>query len=414
MDGIPWAPVAAHDSLRHAPAAGPGLRSTSRRRLLRALAPLLAVAAAAAAAPRQPDPAELERLRARITALGRELAAMRGAHAAAQRALREAERAIGRIERELRRIETGLAETRRALAHLRAQRRGLEARLAHQRTALARTVRAAYLMGRQQRLKLLLSQEDPWRLGRVLAYHRYLVRARLERIEAVRASLAALRAVEARIAAEEARQSALREARRRERERLAARRAERARAVARLAARLRAGTSELQRLERDRAALEHLLAEVQRAIETLPQPEDLRPFPELRGHLPWPAPGRLLARYGARRAAGGLRWRGVLIGARAGQPVRAVSHGRVVFADWLRGLGLLIILDHGDGWMTLYGHNASLYKEVGDWVRAGEVIASVGDSGGRERAALYFEIRHQGRPVDPVRWCRGLPGSPRG
>ena len=403
------APVAVRDTLRRAPAAGAGCPAASRRCLLPFLLAALVPALAAASPPADPDPAALERLRARIAALSRELAATRGAHAEAVRALRESEKAIGRVERELEAVEARLRASRRALERLRAERAALRERLARQRTALARTLRAAYLVGREERLKLLLSQEDPAALGRVLAYHRYLVRARLERIEAVRASLAALRALETRIADERERQETLHAARERERERLAARRAERAAAVARLAARLRRGEDELRRLERDRAALERLLNEVERALEGLPRPEQARPFAELRGRLPWPARGRLLARFGARRAAGGLRWRGVLIGAREGTPVRAVSHGRVVFADWLRGLGLLLIIDHGDGWMTLYGHNRSLYKEVGDWVQAGEVIASVGDSGGRERAALYFEIRHRGRPIDPVRWCRGSP-----
>jgi septal ring factor EnvC (AmiA/AmiB activator) len=138
-----------------------------------------------------------------------------------------------------------------------------------------------------------------------------------------------------------------------------------------------------------------------------------QPFHSRKGKLRWPARGRLAQRFGAPRS-GGLRWRGVMIEAQEGGEVRAVSQGRIAFSDWMRGFGLLLIIDHGDGYMSLYGHNQTLYKEVGEWVDTGEVVALLGASGGRTESGLYFEMRHKGRPINPVHWCAGKPAASSG
>ena len=128
-------------------------------------------------------------------------------------------------------------------------------------------------------------------------------------------------------------------------------------------------------------------------------------FASLKGRLPLPLAGRVTARFGDDKGIGQLKWRGAFIAAREGQEVRAVHRGRVAYADRLRGFGLLLILEHGDGYMTLYGHNQSLYREVGEWVDAGQVIAAAGNTGDAPQAGVYFEIRHDGEPDDPLRWC---------
>jgi len=134
-------------------------------------------------------------------------------------------------------------------------------------------------------------------------------------------------------------------------------------------------------------------------------PNEKQDFDKLKGHLPWPVKGRILARYGTSKDQGHLKWRGVLIATKYGTPVKAISHGRVAFSDWLQGFGFITIIDHGDGYMSLYGHNETLLKQAGDWVNAGDVIATSGDSGGQPRPALYFEIRSHGKPVNPSNWC---------
>ena len=158
------------------------------------------------------------------------------------------------------------------------------------------------------------------------------------------------------------------------------------------------------RSSRDR--IENLLKSLGELLADIPaSPGEKAAFASRAGQLPWPIQGRFVASFGSSRNQGDLKWNGVLISSQYGDPVRAVSHGRVVFSDWLQGFGFITILDHGNGYMTLYGHNESLFKQAGDWVAAGEVIATVGDSGGHSRPALYFEVRERGKPVDPRKWC---------
>jgi len=159
-------------------------------------------------------------------------------------------------------------------------------------------------------------------------------------------------------------------------------------------------------MAKDRSQLERLLDAVEQSIANLEIPSDYRPFHKLKGKLHWPTKGKISKRFGSSRSGSNLRWQGVTLTAKEGSEVNAIHHGRVVFADWFRGSGLLIIIDHGDGYMSLYGHNQSLLIEPGDWVTVGEQIATVGNSGGKKHAGLYFEIRHKGQPTDPRHWCK--------
>ena len=381
--------------------------------LARLLAGLLAVGVAAGAAAglseaeRAARAAELERLRARIATLRREFEQVRTRHDAERRKLREVEHRAGRLVRNLRRLERELRAGEKRLAGLQRRRRALRRELAVQRRLLGEQVYAAFVIGRQEYLKLVLNQEDPGAAGRVFVYYRYFNQARARRIEEARATLARLDEVEARIRTRVAELERLRRARQRDRAALEVTLRERQAVVDRLRRELAGREEELNRLGADQRRLERLLSAIREVLADIP-PEAGRaqPFARLRGRLRWPARGRVEKLYGRKRAGGRVRWNGVLIRAPEGRDVRAVARGRVAFADWLRGYGLLIIIDHGDGYMSLYGHNQALYKETGDWVEAGEVIAAVGRSGGRERAALYFEIRHRGRPSNPVQWCR--------
>jgi septal ring factor EnvC (AmiA/AmiB activator) len=158
--------------------------------------------------------------------------------------------------------------------------------------------------------------------------------------------------------------------------------------------------------EQDRTQLESLLEEIDRALAQLMPQESVEPFSAARGSMPWPVDGRITTRFGASRNLGKMRWQGVRMAAEPGSTVTAIHHGRVVYADWLRGSGLLLVIDHGDGYMSLYAHNESLLRDVGDWVTAGAPVSTVGDSGGQSEPGLYFEIRRNGKPTDPQQWCR--------
>jgi septal ring factor EnvC (AmiA/AmiB activator) len=163
-------------------------------------------------------------------------------------------------------------------------------------------------------------------------------------------------------------------------------------------------------LEEDERRLQKLVESLQQAIRDIPTAGgEYESLPSLKGKLRWPVAGQISTHYGERHFSGKLHARGVHIAARAGADVHAIARGRVVFADWLRGFGLLMIIDHGDNYMSLYGQNRSLYREVGDWVERDEVVAAAGNSGGQQKAGLYLELRKDGRPFNPGDWLQGKP-----
>lgn len=365
----------------------------------------------------QRSEAELDSVRARLQALQAELAAAEAEKDQQGQALREVEEEIGAVTLAIRDLTVERDAHRAEIARLQAERKAHESSIGKQQHRLGREVRASYLMGRQERLKLLLNQEDPGRLSRVLAYYEYLQRRRVARIAEIQSLVDQLEVTGRAIAAEEARLETVLAKQQAARERLEARQLERQALLAALETRIRQRGGEVAELQRDQERLSGLLERLrqeqarQQAVKEIEAEARIqqRSFTSLKGELSWPATGSLRAAFGAPKG-GGLRWDGALIGAPAGDDVRAIHGGRVVFADWLKGYGLLMILDHGDGYMSLYGYNQSLYRTTGDWVTAGEVIGAVGSSGGRLDSSLYFGIRHNGKPVDPARWCRRASG----
>jgi len=351
--------------------------------------------------------AELERLRQQIAKLQGELNVDRGRYDSLMSELRRVERRIGRIGRSINRLKGQLREQEKKLSALQQRRSKLQLSIAEQQRYLAGQIRAAYAMGRQEYFKILLNQEDPSAVGRTLTYYDYLNKARSQRIASLNATIDELEQVRQELNRESERLRQLRSEREREREQMEASHKERQSLVANLKTEIQSKDQQLNGLMADERELKTLLQALTEALEDIPAaPGDHQPFGKLRGKLKWPTSGRRIAAFGESRNIGKLRWQGVVIAGKEGQEVKAVSHGRVAYADWLRGYGLLLIIDHGDGYMSLYGHNQSLYREVGDWVEKGDVIAAVGRSGGIDSNALYFEIRKDGKPTDPVRWCK--------
>ena len=355
---------------------------------------------------------ELKDLRVRINTLQNKLKANQRKKSDAEKRLQEIENQISESSRALRRIDKQLATNHGQLSALQDQQRGQTARLTRQRRQLASEARTAYAMGHQQQVKLLLNQEQPSAVGRMLVYFRYFTRARLEQIGAIRSTLDRLHAVEAAIAVKHDSLTDLRHSQQRESQRLQEKKQARKQVVAALSRALENQGGELRRLQMDEQQLQKLVSSLRELLADIPADATRqRPFNTLKGKLRWPTQGRLAKRFGSRRGSGGLKWRGVIIEAAEGGDVRAVSQGRVAFSDWMRGFGLLVIIDHGDGYMSLYGHNQALYKEVGEWVDSGEVVALLGTSGGQTKSGLYFELRHKGQPIDPLRWCAGKPAA---
>ena len=325
-----------------------------------------------------------------------------------------------RLSAELRDAELDAQAARRRLEEVRVQRIAAEARLkelereqarreeelAAERGALAGELRTAYVNGREEQLKLLLNQQDPASFGRMLTYYGYFGRARAERIGSIRDKLEHLALLREKIAAEGQRLKELEERQAQQLASLKGAQDKRARAVASIDSQIKTRGGEIKRLQSQARGLEKLIADLRKALENPPVAKQA-PFEPLRGKLPWPVQqGKVLARFGQPRAGGSLKWQGMLIGTDRGARVRAPFAGRVAYADWLPGMGLMIVLDHGGGYLSLYGHNEEVFKKVGDPVAAGDVIGAVGDTGGHNQPALYFEVRRGRTPVNPENWLQ--------
>jgi septal ring factor EnvC (AmiA/AmiB activator) len=392
--------------------------------LIRARVAAAALAACLAGAPPAgaAEADDLKALRAKLEALRADVAATEGRRDEAADALRESEQAISEANRALAELAADAAAARAQQAKLGEETRRVQAELDARTADLGRLLYRRYTAGEASALRILLSGEDASRTARELAYFGYLSRAQLDFVEALRRDLARVAELE-RLAKEKAAEiAALAEAAARERRTLAQQQAERRKALDRVADDLRRQRAEVTRLQRDEARLAKLIEDIARTLKATPPParrEASRPqrneavpeagtaeraFAELKGRLRLPVRGELQGRFGTPRSGQPGGGKGVFIAAREGDEVRAVASGRVVFADWMRGFGNLLILDHGGGYMTIYGNNEAVLKRLGDAVHGGEAVATVGATGGAETSGLYFEIRHQGRAFDPLPW----------
>jgi septal ring factor EnvC (AmiA/AmiB activator) len=382
---------------------------------------------------------QLEAARQDVAELKKLLEKLQQEKSGVQQQLKKTETEMGNLENQVKELQRELKGSEQEIQRLDQEKKKLQSARTEQQRLIAIQARAAYQSGRQEYVKLLLNQQNPEKFSRTLTYYDYLSQARLEQLSAFNETLRQLANVEQEITTHQAQLQAQKADLDERHAKLAEVRKERQQALAKLNRdfasrdqRLKARQQEQAELGRVLKTIEETLARQAREAEearkralAAQQAEQARPgsqpsgplvtsgavyggpFASARGKLPWPVDGRLVARYGTPRGGDArTKWDGVLIGAPAGSQVRAVHGGRVVFADWLRGAGLLVILDHGNGYLSLYGHNQSLLRSAGDVVKAGDPIATVGNSGGQAASALYFAIRQNGRPSDPAQWCR--------
>lgn len=347
--------------------------------------------------------AELKQVRGRIESIRKSI------HADAERrdslaiALKDAELEIQSARERLSQVRERRAAAQARLRALEIERSETQRKIADERDALAGELRVAYMNGHQEQLKLLLTQRDPAQLGRVMAYYGYFGRARAERITGITEHLAHLDLLAENITAEADKLQTIEADNAREVKSLAGARDRRKLTLAEVQSKIKSRNDQLAKAQREAQALEKLVEQLRRAIEEFPDLGN-QPFVRVKGKLPWPVKGKLLASFGQLRSGGPLKWQGMVIGADRGTQVRAPFQGRVVYADWLPGLGLLIVLDHGGGYMSLYGHNEQLYRKVGDRVTAGDVLGAVGDAAGLGQPGLYLEVRQGRRVIDPATW----------
>ena len=253
---------------------------------------------------------------------------------------------------------------------------------------------------------MLLNQQDPAQAGRAQEYFNYLNRARTEQIDSFLTTIEQQKQAEAKLQQTLIAQNRLlkeQKDKKRERQR---QRLQRKKLLAELSNKINNQENTLSSLETSRGRIETLLKSLGELLADIPtSPSENQPFASRKGKLPWPVKGHFLGKFGQSKNNGDLKWNGVLIEANHGTPIRVISHGRIAFSDWLQGFGFITIIDHSNGYMSLYGHSETLLKQTGDWVSAGDVIATAGDSGGQEQSGVYFEIRSRGKPVNPSLWC---------
>jgi len=381
---------------------------------------LLAPSFVPAANRAQPSEEELRALRERIGQLQKGLAAAEESRGEAAEQLKASSQAVSEARRSLFELARQRQDIEAGLAGIAARERAARASIARQKELAGRLLRLQYEQGSPDRLRLLLEGRDAASVGRHLAYYDYIQRARGAVIEALAREATQLGALEAEAEAHRAELAANEAQQASETARLENERAARAAVVQKLAGDIARGRREIGRLKRDEARLSKLVAEIARALaaptarrNTAPPGhiEDAadassssRAFESLKGRLRLPVRGEIAGRYGAPREDSGTTWKGVFIRSVTGETVHAVGDGRVVYADWLRGFGNLLILDHGQGYMSLYAYNEGLLRKVGETVRGGEAVAEVGATGASAESGLYFELRRDGKPFDPMRW----------
>ena len=376
------------------------------------------IAAGAWADKKEAKKEELLELQQRIQALTKELNESEESKTQAADQLRQSERAISKAKRELGKISLRLQESNKELAQLKAESARLEGGVAGERSNLVKFLREMHRYPEEKPLKLLIDGGDANALARELAYYRYLAQARAEMLQSLRSDLHALQQVTAAREATSAEIEDLQARQTREKLALEEQRRERAQLLRGLSKQIREQRNEISTLKQNEARLTKLIEQLAKVVKPQKKPAarasqrapeanaETADFYRLKGKLSLPVKGELNNRFGASREDSGLTWKGLFIVAAAGAKVHAIAAGKVVFADWLRGFGNLLIVDHGEGFMSLYGFNETLHRQVGENIDAGDTIADVGASGGARDTGLYFEMRHQGKPFDPLDWVR--------
>jgi septal ring factor EnvC (AmiA/AmiB activator) len=349
---------------------------------------------------------ELEKVRDEMQQVKTNLGKKQKQRSEVHKELMDTEKRIGRQNRELKKLNREVSAQRKRIRVTKIQQELNRNSLDTQRKFMEKQIQMAYAIGRQDRLKLLLNQQDPEMVGRLMVYHDYFNRHRAEQLDLIQTTLKKLHQAEQVMQAEELKLKKLQSRKKREKAALEQSRKGRKNLIASLNRSITSDAEKLKELKKDEQRLQKLLTQIQqRASKKSKYLPKGRPFKTQKGKMSWPAKGNFKARFGSEKR-GGLKWDGVLISASEGMEVRAVYDGKVVFADWLRGFGLMLIIDHGGGYMTLYGHNQSLEREAGDLVRAKEVVAVLGSSGGQTEPGVYFAMRYKGNPINPEKWFR--------
>ncbi|WP_144220685.1 murein hydrolase activator EnvC family protein [Shewanella algae] len=316
--------------------------------------------------------------------------------------LKKDEQAIADAARKVNQTENALSDAEKRLSELKLRAAQLDKLKESQQQTLAKQLTSAYLAGNHDYSKMLLNQQDPATIERMLAYYDFLNKARMQAIEQLKQTRQELSAVQQSEQQERNRLNKLVLDQKAQSKRLNQEQEQRQQTLKELQRTISSKASELEQLQIEEASLKRVVEQALAAMRDSPSMDGLA---KSRGSLNWPTKGRIKNSFGSQRS-GNVRWKGVMLSAPEGQSISAVAAGKVIYADWLRGFGMVLVVDHGKGFMSLYGHAQALLKDAGDTVKAGEAVALVGRSGGQTEPGLYFEIRHKGQAVDPANYCR--------
>ena len=351
---------------------------------------------------------ELKKLQSKIIQLQKTIRSTQESKSNYVKQLKKIERSISFISQKIAVSKKEIIIKKARLKRLRKTKKNSEKKLEQENSILAQQVYLAYILDRKEKIKLLFSQQNVSNLQRNLIYYQYFSNARVNLIKHVQSNIDILLTTEAKISDTKKKLEVSHQKLKHKKNKLKKNSSKRKSIIASLDQQLQQQGGVFGKLQVGAKALESLINSIEDIlIESPPEPRfDNKPFAKLRGQLAWPVKGKVKKLFGHQKQFSELRWQGVLIEAPIGRHVRAISGGKIVFADWLRGLGNIIIIDHGNSYLSLYGHNESLFKSVGEWVEAGDIISSIGSSGGQKKSSLYFEIRKKGKPQNPNKWCK--------
>ncbi len=349
---------------------------------------------------------ELKELRAAINSVQKELSQNQQQQSTAEKRLAVADKALSQATQALRSTQASIKANQHNLNSLQKEQKQKQASSKKQKSLLANQLRSAYASGNQEYIKLLLNQEDPAKVTRILKYYDYLNKARVETIQSLQDNLKRLLIISDEVNANILELEQLKASQEKQQQAQVASKQTQQQALTALKDEYSSNNQRLTKLKRNEQELQKLLAQLEETLKNFSPPQSLQGLSSFKRKLNWPVRGNILHRFGTTKLDSSLRWNGIIIAGKEGQEIQSIQQGRVVFADWLRGFGLMTIIDHGKGYLSLYGHNQALLKNAGDFVEAGEPIATIGQSGGFSQTGLYFEIRYKGKPQNPLRWIK--------
>ena len=348
---------------------------------------------------------ELSQVQGKIQSVANNLSQLKKQQNQATAELKRIEQQHGKIARVIQALSSQMQQKQQRINDIQQEMQLQNGWVLMQQARLAEQVKSAYALGRQEQLKLLFNQQDISRSSRIMTYYQYFNQARLDKLSRINTSLQLLNTLGQENQLEKQELAILMTNNKQQQKKLVRTKTERREILAKINKNYRQNSTQLSGLKKNEKKLKRLISSLQKASSAVPvNKNSAQPFDRLRGKLAWPVKGKIVHTFGSARSGG--VWDGVLIKAKEGTAITAIARGKVIFSEWLKGYGLLVILQHEKKYMSLYAFNQSLYKKVGEWVEAGDILATVGSSGGRDKPGLYFEIRKKGKPLNPKKWCK--------